>query len=152
MSIWCGRLNIPWVGKSVGSGFLSTNCRLMVKTRLFRFILDRPYKSSRMFLQVISLNFDSTGVRTHYLPPGKLTSAHNRFRLSGQAPHLFLDRNSLEQLCIHKHQRAPKPSPEYWYVHRVWQALVLKGSDAMAESVVVLASCEEGVEFKTYLS
>ena len=43
----CGRLKIPWVGKCVGSGFLSTNCRLMVKTRQFRLIHDRQHKSSR---------------------------------------------------------------------------------------------------------
>ena len=46
MSIWCGRLKIRWVGKHVGLGFLLTNCHLMVKTRLFRLILDRQYKSS----------------------------------------------------------------------------------------------------------
>ena len=31
ISIWCGRLMIPWVGKSVGFVFLSTICHLMVK-------------------------------------------------------------------------------------------------------------------------
>ena len=44
MSMWCERLKIPWAGKSVGSGFLLTNCCLMVKTRLFRLIHDRQYK------------------------------------------------------------------------------------------------------------
>ena len=43
----CGRLKIPLVGKSVGSGFLSSNCCQMVKRRLFILILDRQYKSSR---------------------------------------------------------------------------------------------------------
>ena len=36
LSIWCGRLLIPWISKSVRSGFLSTNCHQVVKTRLFR--------------------------------------------------------------------------------------------------------------------
>ena len=45
MSIGCGRLKIPWVGKSVGLGYLSTNCHLMVKTRLFSY----PWKAVKIF-------------------------------------------------------------------------------------------------------
>ena len=41
-----GMLKIPWVNKSVGSVFLSTNCCAMMKTRLFSLILDRQSKSS----------------------------------------------------------------------------------------------------------
>ena len=47
MSIWCGRIKVPCVSKSVGLGFLSTNYHLMVKTRLFRLSLDGQCKSSR---------------------------------------------------------------------------------------------------------
>ena len=39
ISIWYGRLKIPWVCKGLGSGFPSTNCHIMVKTRLFRLTL-----------------------------------------------------------------------------------------------------------------
>ena len=50
IDLWNGRLKIPWVDKSVASVFLLINCHIMVKTRLFRHILDRQYKSSTKYL------------------------------------------------------------------------------------------------------
>ena len=47
-----GGLKIPLVGKSVGLGFMLTNCHLMEKTRQFRHIHDRQYKSSRKSVNV----------------------------------------------------------------------------------------------------
>ena len=48
MSILCGKLKIPRIDKSVRSGFLLTNCRIMVNTKLFRLIQPiRQCKSSR---------------------------------------------------------------------------------------------------------
>ena len=53
-----GGLKIPWVSKSVGSGFLLTNCQLMVKIRLFRLFHDRQYKKEKMYKKQIIMNPD----------------------------------------------------------------------------------------------